>query len=461
MVKIELVNGGMTVEKLKFYKKEPSLIKKALFLTMANSVWLAPAVVPLAIDPDGFHLVLGAYGCLAGAMIFSQTRELVLKLDWLMRNPYRKFKHSRDVSRVLRATMENAGLVDVKVEEYMWDGQKKKREVVIFPRCEIQVDNYNYYIEFRMLPGQTVSSWENKASAFSSALGCDLVKYEIKRGIVTVVLQYTELTTDKVPYKRDDEHYLALGFSSSGPIKWEFDSEPHLLIIGPTRQGKSTFMRNLMIQFQRDWNVKIVDGKIVEFVFMRDYGFEVWAGYDWREAVQSAWEEMNERYQKMHEEGVNHYCKTGYKPYFLVIDEYLAIVESLQKKEREELFRMLTDIAVKGGACGVNLILILQRPDASFLPTVVRDNTLAKVVLGRASETCYEMAFGSENKKLEPLRKGQGYCMVGADLMTFSFANYEQERFMEDLRFISRKPMGEGGAWRSDRLVVLQGGKAE
>jgi hypothetical protein len=37
--------------------------------------------------------------------------------------------------------------------------------------------------------------------------------------------------------------------------------------VGLTGTGKSTFVRNLLTQFPKDWILKIVDGKYVEFTF--------------------------------------------------------------------------------------------------------------------------------------------------------------------------------------------------
>jgi DNA segregation ATPase FtsK/SpoIIIE-like protein len=153
------------------------------------------------------------------------------------------------------------------------------------------------------------------------------------------------------------------------------------------------------------------------------------------------------------------------KPYFLLCDEFIFLVEEVSTKkkqgedqsDRDKLFAKLRDISLRGRAAGVFLILILQRPDSSFLPTVIRDNLMCKVVLG-GSETAFNMAFGSEYKGLANLDLGQGYCLLD-DIGTFSFPNYEQDEFMNDLAGkVGASAQVEGN---KGNLVELQRKKAD
>jgi len=87
------------------------------------------------------------------------------------------------------------------------------------------------------------------------------------------------------------------------------------------------------------------------------------------------------------------------------------------------------------GASFVFLILITQRPDSEFLPTVVRDNLMCKVALGNGSDTALKMCFDEKAKGLETLKgPGMGYCMVGGEeVRPFKFPFYSLKRFKEDL----------------------------
>src|SRR5690606_31027055 len=100
------------------------------------------------------------------------------------------------------------------------------------------------------------------------------------------------------------------------------------------------------------------------------------------------------------------------------------------------LNQMVIDISVKGAASGVFLVLMMQRPDAAFLPTVVRSNCLVKIVLGKGDAVTYEMMF--EDRDIKPLKRGNGYCQIGQDLEVFAYANYSREEFERDLALFRR-----------------------
>jgi energy-coupling factor transporter ATP-binding protein EcfA2 len=350
---------------------------------------------------------------------------------------WKGFRRSVALSRTLRRIYENGGLV--KIEE---SGEDK---VMTYPYTEISQDDFNLHLEMHMIPGQTQSDWERKLDAFGHALGADLVKTSIKRGVVEITVQHTQMNVNEVIYKTDDLHDISIGYQSGGILKWNFDKHPHALIVGMTGTGKSTFVRNLLAQFREDWTLKIVDGKYVEFNFMSDLGYDVATSHeDFLGYVEDAQNELDGRFRKLQDSKKNNYKDLGMNPYFLLCDEFIFLAEELpakpkkpgEKSERDQLFAKLRDISLRGRAAGVFLILILQRPDSSFMPTIVRDNLMCKVVLG-GSETALEMAFGSEHKKLAHLDQGQGYCMID-DLATFSFPNYEQDEFVSDMKVRTR-----------------------
>lgn len=346
---------------------------------------------------------------------------------------WKGFRKSRRLSQVLRKIFENSGLAKIETNE--------EQQVIVYPYTEVKEDPFNLHLTFHMIAGQTAAEWERKLDAFSHALGADLVKSSIKRGIVELTVQHTAMSTTEVIYKEDDRHFISLGYKAGGVLEWEFDKHPHALIVGLTGTGKSTFVRNLLTQFREDWILKIVDGKYVEFTFMTDLGYDVATSpQDFMKYVDEAQQEVDDRFRQLQETRNNNYKDMGMKPYFLLCDEFIFLAEEVPNKkkqgeaesERDKLFSKLRDISLRGRAAGVFLILILQRPDSSFMPTIVRDNLMCKIVLG-GSQTALEMAFGSEHKKLSHLDQGQGYAMID-ELIPFMFPNYEQSQFVSDLQ---------------------------
>jgi len=418
--------------KLTFYVEEPSMLKKVVYWLWGKGIYLFPLVLGL------FHVVLFVIGyvLLVGAYAVESSRNWLEKVGNWLGIPYKRLEDSEWVSERLRNTLKSSGLCEIEKKEEVIDGKTKRIEQTVFPYTEISVDESNYYLMFQMIPGQTSDQWERKGDAFANALQGKLVGVKVENGWVEITVQHSMVKAAKY-LKEDDKHSLVIGKGARGPIEWEFDTFPHMLVVGPTRQGKSTFMRSVFVQFPKDWDVRVLDGKAVEFSFLKQYGFETHVGYNWEEVFEGVWNEMNNRYKRMEEMGVVNYREMGLKPCFLVVDEYIAIAERLDKKGKEKLNQMVIDLSVKGAASGVFLVLMMQRPDSAFLPTVVRSNTLAKVVLGKGDSTTYEMMF--ENKDLKPLKRGNGYCQIGQEIEVFAYRNYSREEFERDLNRIRKR----------------------
>ena len=99
----------------------------------------------------------------------------------------------------------------------------------------------------------------------------------------------------------------------------------------------------------------------------------------------------------MHERSAEMKRMEGYKtgenyaylelsPQFLVFDEYVAFMEMLTSREREDVLNKLRQIVMLGRQAGFFLILACQRPDAKYLGDGIRDQFNFRVALGRMSE---------------------------------------------------------------------------
>lgn len=436
----------MKQKRIPFYQRDP-ILRTVGWASYGTAPLLAPAVLPAAMmQNETAALATSAvlYGTMAAAYAYPRTRKYVIDL---CRDHWQYFKHhlgARFVSRKIRETLYNSGLVVIEIREVMdRKGRVRRKEIVHYPEVDIRIDETNIYVKFVMLPGQTEKEWERKIDAFAHALGCGLVASKIERGTVDLTLQFAELAAPDVPYKTDASHSITLGYTSAGPLVWDFDKHPHGLVIGPTGTGKSTFLRNLLIQMQKDWIVKIADGKVVEFSYLKDFGYDVVDNVEgFQKLVEEAQREVDRRFRLMQEARKNHYVDIGETPYFLIIDEAIYLLESLPTKkdketgisERDRILALLRDISLRGRAAGVQLIMIFQRPDGAILPTIIRDNLTAKVVLG-GSIIAFEMAFGSDKAKgLDPVTLGHGYASISdGSIELFRFPEYSQAKFLDDL----------------------------
>lgn len=364
-------------------------------------------------------------------------------IPWAMVGRFRKFWDSRKFSAVLRETFENAGLtIKKKVEVPDWSkGGTKVEERIVYPNVKVEADEHNFYFDIRMLPGHTRKMWEGKVDAIAQAVSGRLVKSEIGEGVVKLVVQYKKYDVSKVFYKDDLDPYFYVGYGDTELIKWNFDKEAHLLLVGTTGSGKSTFLRLLISQIPDSWELLICDGKYVEFTYLERLGYRVASSKDeFVKFVYEAHDEVERRFNILRQEGKNEYNQLDYlNPVFLLVDEFIFLAEELGTKKDEEgktekdrVFSKLRDIALRGRAAGVFLILVFQRPDASYLPTVIRDNMMCKVVL-KGSKTAFEMAFGEEGRGLEPLEAGQGYVKTVGHPEVFNFPNYGLEQFKKDM----------------------------
>ncbi|KZK04791.1 FtsK/SpoIIIE family protein [Lactococcus cremoris] len=83
----------------------------------------------------------------------------------------------------------------------------------------------------------------------------------------------------------------------------------------------------------------------------------------------------------------------------MLFDEWAAFISSLDYREFDEVIQILTQIVLKGRQSGVFLILTVQRPDAECLKSVLRDNFMKWLAVGRLTGLGYWMIFGNEHKK--------------------------------------------------------------
>lgn len=107
------------------------------------------------------------------------------------------------------------------------------------------------------------------------------------------------------------------------------------------------------------------------------------------------------------------------QPVLIVIDEAMVALTRPAKEETEKQTRIRTDgarqalleILVLGRACGVHVLVGLQRPDAVFLGGPARDQLKGRIGLGRLSPDGCRMLFDADLSDQMDGRPGIGLAV--------------------------------------------------
>ena len=92
------------------------------------------------------------------------------------------------------------------------------------------------------------------------------------------------------------------------------------------------------------------------------------------------------------------YADFQYEPYIFIFDEFASfqtVLQAMEKKKRDEVMKLLSQVVLQGRQLGFFLWIVMQKSDATLLPTNLRENLPVKFVLGNAEKQTYITAFGT------------------------------------------------------------------
>lgn len=136
------------------------------------------------------------------------------------------------------------------------------------------------------------------------------------------------------------------------------------------------------------------------------------------------------------------YAEAGLEPYVLIFDEYSAFSAGLDRKEAKRCEDRMKVLVQKGRQAGFFVWVLMQKSDATTLPTAIRANLPCKIVLGNASKTTYQTTFESQNVPKRKYKAGQGvFTMEGITdqprLISFPTLNFEPIEVAHQLMEVS------------------------
>lgn len=302
-------------------------------------------------------------------------------------------------------------------------GAYKKQENKVYVELpKIKIKSNTIIISLKDLRIRTIIS--RYLDSFSTALPERYIveDYYISQNNAEVIIRYEDMK-NYIP-----EHYSITDYihkiKSLGLFDLYFDKKhivnindhPHFLISGASGSGKSYLANEIVIQaIIKEWQVVICDLK-------RSYGlYRAYADYSYEiddiiEKLQSVESEMNLRMQKLQPELDKNpralAVDIGYKPMLVVIEEYISLISSLDKKQKEEVERCVKNISVLARQSNIHLMIVMQSAGTENINSTTRSN-LTKVLLGNAQSNIMTATFGTgvdiPNTKMN---KGEGLIQL-------------------------------------------------
>lgn len=296
------------------------------------------------------------------------------------------------------------------------------------------------------IPGQTIIRFPTKFRAdmpgsrdsferhFTGTItDSNIWTYDWKPAEGTVTINPVALLPEMVNYPGAEQlpwNVFAVGEGADGPVTYDVMQDPHALLAGPTGSGKSVLQQNIVnhcIQHNDRWRFLGVDLKRVELTPYNKYKRTViGVGTDPESGLQIvkyAYDQMQERYQTMQEEGVTNFLKMQDPPYalLLMIDEAFMFLSLGGSKTDEgkandqmagESGDLLGKILRLGRASGVFVLMATQRPDATVIKGEMKNNMDIRIAAGRMDSTPSSMVLDSGAATLLPPIKGRGVIRI-------------------------------------------------
>lgn len=375
----------------------------------------------------------------------------VILLGWLYMFRKQKFKKIYHRQKISRMILSNKFYESKSVKSRITGRMVQK--ITYFPRFYYRMKDGHIIIKIAMDMSRFQQRFMELGKEFENGFFCDLVSTDMEDGFFTYKLLYDP---GKNRISIDDAVVNKGSMKLMKHIDWAFDKLPHMLISGGTGGGKTYFILTLVKSLVASGaDVRILDPKNADLadleevlngkVFSRKNGIMMTL----RKSVEDMMSRMDEMKNHPNYRTGENYSYLGYKPVFIIFDEYVAFMDMLDFKERDKAIQDIKQLVMLGRQAGFFLVAGAQRPDAKYFADGIRDQFNFRVSLGKMSETGYGMLFGDTDKKfVEKDIKGRGYAYAGSgNIMEFySPLIPDGYDFLEEIRLAKEGTQGAQAA---------------
>lgn len=193
---------------------------------------------------------------------------------------------------------------------------------------------------------------------------------------------------------------------------------PHFLISGGSGSGKSYLANQIVIQaIIKGYEVVILDLKR-SYGLYRNFADYVYELDDIVEKMTSVESQMAQRMQQLQPELDKNpnvlAVDVGFKPMLVVIEEYISLISSLDKKQKEEVERIVKNLSVLARQSNIHIMIVMQAAGTENINATTRSN-LTKILLGNAQSNILTATFGTgvdiPNTKSK-MSKGEGLIQL-------------------------------------------------
>jgi DNA segregation ATPase FtsK/SpoIIIE, S-DNA-T family len=283
----------------------------------------------------------------------------------------------------------------------------RRTGVTRVPRI-LRVRSYSPSIDtvwVRLVPGQSVTTWEEKAVALADALGAVRVAVEkIRPQIIALIVERSEPFTEVIdaPEMPAESAMVDLGAVYLGQDEYGADwceaiIGQHWLGTGATGAGKASLIwapLRSMAPMIRDGLVRLwfVDPKKIELSRGRDIAHRYAAEpEDCLALIEEFAEDCRQTQRRLSCEGKAKFTPTPETPLNVLVMDELAALLAFGKYARD-VRRLLEEIGTQGRATGHAMLGAVQEPSKDVVP--VRDLFTVRICLRVTSAAHVDMTLG-------------------------------------------------------------------